>query len=51
MRDSCKGRRKRRRGQQTMVQEKPTYIRWLLERGAMAVAAILGAALVPVLVR
>lgn len=34
-----------------MIQEKPTYIRGLRERGAVAVAAVLGAALVPVLVR
>lgn len=34
-----------------MIQEKPTYIRGLRERGAVAVPAVLGAALVPVLVR
>lgn len=45
---SCGG---RRGGKRTVIQEKPTYIRGLRKRGAVAVAAILGAALVPVLVR
>lgn len=45
---SCGG---RRGGKRRVIQEKPTYIRGLRERGAVAVAAVLGAALVPVLVR
>lgn len=45
---SCGG---RRGGKRRVIQEKPTYIRGLRKRGAVAVAAVLGAALVPVLVR